>query len=189
MFPGIGYGGSCFPKDVQALYKSGKENGYEFRILDSVMNVNQHQKTALIPKIMEYYDGDIEGKNVALWGLSFKPDTDDIREAPSLYIIEELLKAGAKISAYDPEAMSNVQERLGDKIRFALSAYEACENADFLVIATEWAAFRNPNFKKISSLLLQNIIFDGRNLYDLNHMEEEGFDYISIGRRKVFARK
>lgn len=189
LFPGIGYGGSCFPKDVQALSKSGTENDYKFQILDAVMNVNQQQKLTLIPKILDYFGGDIKGKNIALWGLAFKPDTDDIREAPALYMIDELLKHGAKISAYDPEAMSNVQERLGDKIRFALNAYDACEHADFLVIATEWSVFRTPDFKRLSSLLIQPIIFDGRNLYDLEHMMEEGFDYISIGRNKVLARR
>lgn len=187
LFPGIGYGGSCFPKDVQALAKSGNEEGYNFKILDSVMEVNQAQKTALIPKIMEYYNGDIKGKKIALWGLAFKPDTDDIREAPALYLIDELLAAGATVSAYDPEAMSNVQERLGDKINFALNAYDACDNADFLVIATEWSVFRNPDFKKLGEKLKEKVIFDGRNLYDLAQVEKEGYDYISIGRNKVIA--
>jgi len=188
LFPGIGYGGSCFPKDVQALAKSGREEGYDFQILESVMNVNQDQKTILIPKILDYFGGDLKGKKVALWGLAFKPDTDDIREAPALYIIDELLKLGAKISAYDPEAMSNVQERVGNKIEFAMDAYDACDGADFLLIATEWSAFRHPNFKKVSERMNQKVIFDGRNLYDLEYMEKEGFDYISIGRRKVSAK-
>ncbi len=185
LFPGIGYGGSCFPKDVQALAKSGKEEGYEFQILESVMRVNQDQKTALIPKILEYYNGDIKGKKVALWGLAFKPDTDDIREAPALYLIEELLKLGANISAYDPEAMSNVQQKLGDKIEFSLDAYEACIDADFLLIATEWSAFRHPDMSRVKANLKDNVIFDGRNLYDLKMIEEEGFNYISIGRKTV----
>jgi len=188
LFPGIGYGGSCFPKDVQALAKSGKEEGYDFQILDSVMKVNQAQKTALIPKIKDYFEGNLKGKKVALWGLAFKPDTDDIREAPALYLIDELLAAGATVSAYDPEAMSNVQERLGNKIHFAMDAYDACNNSDFLVIATEWSAFRHPDFKKVSKKLKSKIIFDGRNLYDLNQMEKEGFDYISIGRNQVSAK-
>jgi UDPglucose 6-dehydrogenase len=188
LFPGIGYGGSCFPKDVQALAKSGAEVGYNFKILDSVMSVNQDQKTALMPKILEHYNGDIKGKKVALWGLAFKPDTDDIREAPALYLIDELLKAGASISAYDPEAMSNVQELVGDKIRFALSAYDACKGADFLLIATEWAVFRNPDFKKVKDGLNESVIFDGRNLYDLPMMQKENFTYISIGRNKVIAK-
>jgi len=185
LFPGIGYGGSCFPKDVQALAKSGKEEGYDFQILDAVMQVNQEQKTALMPKIMSHFKGDIKGKKVALWGLAFKPDTDDIREAPALYLIDELIANGASISAYDPEAMSNVQERLGDKIHFAMDAYHACEEADFLIIATEWSAFRHPNFKKVSEKLKNKIIFDGRNLYDLSMMNKEGFHYVSIGRNTV----
>jgi len=185
LFPGIGYGGSCFPKDVQALAKSGIEEGYEFKILESVMEVNQKQKTALIPKIKDYFNGDLKGKNIALWGLAFKPDTDDIREAPALYLIDELLAAGASVSAYDPEAMSNVQERLGDKIRFAMDAYDACNQADFLVIATEWSAFRHPDFEKLAKKLKHKLIFDGRNLYDLALMKKEGFNYISIGRNKV----
>jgi UDPglucose 6-dehydrogenase len=188
LFPGIGYGGSCFPKDVQALAKSGKEEGYDFQILESVMKVNQEQKTALIPKILDYFDGKIKGKKVALWGLAFKPDTDDIREAPALYLIDELLAAGATVSAYDQEAMSNVQERLGNKIHFAMDAYDACNNSDFLIIATEWSAFRHPDFKKVSKKLKEKVIFDGRNLYDLKQMEKEGFDYISIGRNKVLAK-
>jgi UDPglucose 6-dehydrogenase len=187
LFPGIGYGGSCFPKDVQALAKSGKEEGYDFQILDSVMRVNQEQKTALIPKIKDYYKDGIKGKKVALWGLAFKPDTDDIREAPALYLIDELLAAGAKVAAYDPEAMSNVQQRLGDKIHFAMDAYDACDGADFLIIATEWSAFRHPDFKKLAARLNQKVIFDGRNLYDLELMRGEGFDYISIGRNKVLV--
>ena len=188
LFPGIGYGGSCFPKDVQALAMSGAEVGYNFKILDSVMSVNKDQKTALMPKILEHYNEDIKGKKVALWGLAFKPDTDDIREAPALYLIDELLKAGASISAYDPEAMSNVQELVGNKIRFALSAYDACKGADFLLIATEWAVFRTPDFKKVKDGLNESVIFDGRNLYDLPMMEKENFTYISIGRNKVIAK-
>ncbi len=188
LFPGIGYGGSCFPKDVQALAKSGIEAGYEFEILDAVMKVNQQQKTALMPKILAHYNGDIRGKKVALWGLAFKPDTDDIREAPALYLIEELLAAGATISAYDPEAMSNVQELVGDRINFALSAYDACKNADFLLIATEWSVFRTPDFSKLKKQLNDLVIFDGRNLYDLPMMEKENFTYVSVGRDKVMAK-
>ncbi len=189
LFPGIGYGGSCFPKDVQALAKSGVEEGYEFQILKSVMEVNQVQKTALIPKILNYFNNSITGKKVALWGLAFKPDTDDIREAPALYLIEELLAAGASIAAYDPEAMTNVQHRIGDKISYAMDAYEACKDADFLEIATEWSAFRHPDFKKVSENLKEKVIFDGRNLYDRPFMEKEGFDYISIGRNRVEGKK
>jgi len=185
LFPGIGYGGSCFPKDVQALAKSGTEEGYHFQILDAVERINQTQKTALMPKILEYFNGDITNKKVALWGLAFKPDTDDIREAPALYLIDELLKAGATISAYDPEAMSNVQARIGDKINYAIDAYDACEQADLLVIATEWSVFRHPDFERVHAKLKGKVIFDGRNLYSLNSMKEHGFEYISIGRDKI----
>jgi len=185
LFPGIGYGGSCFPKDVQALAKSGKEEGYDFQILEAVMEVNQKQKTALVPKIMDHFNGNVKGKKIALWGLAFKPDTDDIREAPALYLIDELLAAGATISAYDPEAMSNVQEKLGNKIHFAMNGYHACEEADFLVIATEWSAFRHPDFKKLGETLKSKLIFDGRNLYDLAMMKKEGFHYVSIGRNII----
>lgn len=185
LFPGIGYGGSCFPKDVQALAKSGKEEGYNFEILDAVMEVNQKQKTALIPKIKSYYNNDLKGKKVALWGLAFKPDTDDIREAPALYLIDELIKEGADITAYDPEAMTNVRNKIGDKIEYALDAYEACLDADFLLIATEWGAFRQPDFEKVKSKLKSNVVFDGRNLYDLKLMESHGFSYFSIGRKSI----
>lgn len=187
LFPGIGYGGSCFPKDVQALAKSGIEENYEFQILKSVMEVNQTQKTALVPKIKDFFNGDLNGKKIALWGLAFKPDTDDIREAPALYLIDEFLAAGASVAAYDPEAMSNVQELIGDKISYAMDAYEACEDADMLVIATEWSAFRHPDFSKVSSKLKNKVIFDGRNLYDLELMRKEGFEYISIGRNAIVA--
>ncbi len=185
LFPGIGYGGSCFPKDVQALAKSGNEYGYHFGILESVMYINERQKTIIVPKIKDYFKGDLKGKKIALWGLAFKPDTDDIREAPALYIIDELLKEGAEITAFDPEAMSNVKELLGDKINFALSRDEATQGADALVIATEWQIFRTPNFDKLASQMNQKVIFDGRNLYDLDEMKECGFYYSSIGRDLV----
>lgn len=182
LFPGIGYGGSCFPKDVKALYKSGKDAGYEFKILDSVINVNKKQKTILIPKIQKYFKGDLKGKKIGIWGLAFKPETDDIREAPALDIIDELLKKGAEVTAFDPEAMKNVQRKLGDSISFASNMYEAIENADALVICTEWGVFRNPNFSTIKEKLADHVIFDGRNLYDLQEMQSEGFHYESIGR-------
>ncbi len=185
LFPGIGYGGSCFPKDVQALAKSGKEYGYDFGILNSVMEINEKQKTIIVPKIKDYFKGDLKGKKIGLWGLAFKPDTDDIREAPALYIIDELLKAGAIITAFDPEAMSNVKELLGDKINFALSRDEAIEGADALVIATEWQVFRNPDFDKLAAKMNQKVIFDGRNLYDVTEMKDLGFYYCSIGRSLV----
>jgi UDPglucose 6-dehydrogenase len=185
LFPGIGYGGSCFPKDVQALVKSSKEVNYEFKILDAVMEVNEKQKLHLLPKIKAYFNNDLAGKKIALWGLAFKPNTDDIREAPALYIIDELLKAGATVATFDPEAMDNVQQLLGDKITFVHSQYDALHNADALVIATEWSEFRTPDFNRISSLLKNKAIFDGRNLFDLTQIEELGFHYVSIGRRVV----
>ena len=185
LFPGIGYGGSCFPKDVQALAKSSSEADYDFKILNAVMDVNKTQKTVLVPKIKDYYNGDLKGKKFAVWGLAFKPDTDDIREAPSLYIIEALLEAGAEIHAYDPEAMENVQAVIGDKIKYASNEYETLENADALLIFTEWQIFRNPDFNKIEGLLKEKVIFDGRNLYDLSTMAELGFYYSSIGREEI----
>ena len=182
LFPGIGYGGSCFPKDVQALVKSAKEVGYTFSILDSVMEVNQKQKTVMVPKIKNYFKGDLKGKKIALWGLAFKPNTDDIREAPALYNIDELTKLGAEIVAYDPEAMDNVKALIGEKIKYASNQYDAVKNADALLIATEWSVFRNPDFEKISELMNDNVIFDGRNLFEVSHMNEVGFTYFSIGR-------
>jgi UDPglucose 6-dehydrogenase len=182
LFPGIGYGGSCFPKDVKALHKSGKDTNYEFQILDSVIQVNQKQKTALIPKMKRFFKEDLKGKKIGLWGLAFKPETDDIREAPSLYIIDELLALGAEITAFDPEAMENVQRRLGNKIALAEGMYEAIEDADALVICTEWGVFRNPNFKRIKEKMKDAVIFDGRNLYDTQEIRSEGFHYESIGR-------
>ncbi len=182
LFPGIGYGGSCFPKDVKALHKSGKDYEYDFKILDSVIDVNQRQKTILVPRIKAHFDGNLSGKKIAVWGLAFKPETDDIREAPSLYIIDELLEGGAEITAFDPEAMPNVQRKLGDKITFANNMYETLENADALVICTEWSIFRNPNLEKIKGLMSAPVIFDGRNLYDISEMNKEGFVYSSIGR-------
>lgn len=185
LFPGIGYGGSCFPKDVQALYKSGKGAGFDFQILDSVMKVNDSQKTILFPSIKEYFNGNLKGVRVAMWGLSFKPDTDDIREAPSLYMIEKLTDAGAEVIAFDPEAMSNVRDRLGHRIEFANNQYDALNNADCLVICTEWSAFRNPDFDRVAEALNNKVIFDGRNLYDNDKLEEAGFFYKSIGRETV----
>lgn len=182
LFPGIGYGGSCFPKDVQALVKSGKENNFSFQILDAVIKVNEEQKTVLIPKIKNYFRGDLKAKKIAIWGLAFKPDTDDIREAPALYIIDELLSLGAEIVTYDPEAIENVKGIIGDKITYSKDEYSALENADALVICTEWGIFRNPDFDKIISLLKDRVIFDGRNLFDVNEMNERGFYYSSIGR-------
>jgi len=187
LFPGIGYGGSCFPKDVQALAKSGQDAGYHFRIIDSVMRVNERQKTTLVDKIKAHYGNDLRGRRFALWGLAFKPDTDDIREAPALYIINDLLQAGAAVTAFDPEAMDNVRKVVGDKIGFAADEYAALENADALIIATEWALFRNPELGRVEQLLKEKTIFDGRNLYDLDEMKEKGFHYVSVGRQPVNA--
>jgi UDPglucose 6-dehydrogenase len=185
LFSGIGYGGSCFPKDVQALAKSAEEHKYDFKILNSVMSVNTIQKTVLVEKVKKYFNGDLKGKKFALWGLAFKPETDDIREAPSLYIIEDLINAGATITAFDPEAMKNVKNLIGDKIDYADDQYEALKGADALLIVTEWSVFRNPEFDQIDALLKSKVIFDGRNLYDLNKMEECGYYYNSIGRKLI----
>jgi UDPglucose 6-dehydrogenase len=187
LFPGIGYGGSCFPKDVQALALSSKEYSYDFKILDAVMEVNQTQKLKIVEKMIKYYNGDLSGKKFALWGLAFKPETDDIREAPALYIIDELTKAGAEVVAYDPEAMENVKKMKGDVLSFAENPYEALENADALIIATEWQLFRNPDFDLIGKSLKAKVIFDGRNLYDLHKMIDLGFYYNSIGRAVIKA--
>lgn len=185
LFPGIGYGGSCFPKDVQALAKSAAEVNYDFKILGSVMSINEKQKTIILPKIKHYFKNNLKGKKIALWGLSFKPDTDDIREAPALYIIEELLKEGASVTAYDPEAMGNVKKLIGDKISYAKDEYEALQGADALLIATEWSLFRTPDFDQVASLLKNKVIFDGRNLYGIQQMKELGFYYASIGREII----
>lgn len=185
LFPGIGYGGSCFPKDVQALAKSAEEVKYDFRILKSVMDVNEQQKVYIVPKIKAYFNNDLSGKHFALWGLAFKPNTDDIREAPALYIINELLEAGATVSAYDPEAMNNVKALYGDKIAFAKSQYGALANADALIIATEWNEFRTPDFDVVSSMLKNKVVFDGRNLFELDQMKDLGYYYNSVGRAVV----
>jgi UDPglucose 6-dehydrogenase len=185
LFPGIGYGGSCFPKDVQALAKSSSEVNYEFKILEAVMEVNEKQKLHLLPKIEAYFKNNLKGKKIALWGLAFKPNTDDIREAPALYIVDALLAAGATVTAFDPEAMPNVKSVVGDKITYVENQYDALKDADALVIATEWSEFRTPDFAKIVSSLKNKAIFDGRNLFDLAQMETLGFHYESIGRRKI----
>lgn len=182
LFPGIGYGGSCFPKDVKALHKSGKDSEYEFKILDAVINVNAKQKLALLPKMESYFNNDLAGKKIAVWGLAFKPETDDIREAPSLEMIAALLEHKCTITAFDPEAMSNVKDKLGDKIKFTENMYDALEDADALLICTEWSIFRTPNFEKLKTLMKGNVIFDGRNLYDVEDVVNEGFKYYSIGR-------
>ena len=182
LFPGIGYGGSCFPKDVKALHKSGKDAQHHFAILDSIIEVNEKQKTILFPKMEQHFDGNLKGKKIALWGLAFKPNTDDIREAPALYMIEKLLQAGASITAFDPEAMDNVKAKLGDSIAYASSMMDAAQDADALLICTEWHAFRNPDFEKLKRALKGNVIFDGRNIYNPKEMDSLGFNYYSIGR-------
>ncbi len=182
LFPGIGYGGSCFPKDVQALVRSSNDVKYDFQILNAVMDVNEKQKLHLIPKIKTYFKGNLAGKHFALWGLAFKPNTDDIREAPALYIIDALVAAGATVTAFDPEAMSNVKKVIGDKIKYAESQYDALEGADALIIATEWNEFRTPDFLRIVKNLKSKAIFDGRNLFDTAAIKELGFYYESIGR-------
>ena len=185
LFPGIGYGGSCFPKDVQALVKSGREENFEFEILNAVMAVNESQKTILMPKIKNFFRGNLNGKKIALWGLAFKPDTDDIREAPALYMIDALLKEGAEITAYDPEAMPNVKRLMGDEIKYATNEYDALHQADALIICTEWGVFRNPDFEKVKSSMNDAVIFDGRNLFDIEEMTQLGFYYNSIGRKTI----
>jgi UDPglucose 6-dehydrogenase len=185
LFPGIGYGGSCFPKDVQALSKSANEVNYDFNLLNAVMHVNETQKTIIIPKVKRYFNNDLKGKHFALWGLAFKPDTDDIREAPALYLIDDLLAAGATVTAFDPEGMANVKQLLGNKINFADNQYDALKNADALIIATEWSVFRTPDFEQVTSQLKNKVIFDGRNVYGNDQMKQLGYHYESIGRDVV----
>ncbi|MBT4337753.1 MAG: UDP-glucose/GDP-mannose dehydrogenase family protein [Bacteroidetes bacterium] len=186
LYSGIGYGGSCFPKDVQALSKTANEYGYNLDILHAVMSINDKQKTILIPRMKEHFGGSLKGRKIAMWGLAFKANTDDIREAPSLYIIDELLKEGAEVHAYDPEAMPNIKKVIGDKITYGNFQYDVLEGADCLLIVTEWQAFRNPNFSKIALNLKEKVIFDGRNLYEHEELAELGFTYFSIGRNKAF---
>ncbi len=182
LFPGIGYGGSCFPKDVKALQKAGKDKNYDFKILNSVIEVNEKQKTILLPKIEDYFNGDLANKKLAIWGLAFKPETDDIREAPAIYLMKELLNKGASLSVFDPEAMLNIKKQFGDSLSYCDSMYEALDGAEALVICTEWSIFRTPDFNKVKELLENPIIFDGRNLYDVEEVKNEGINYVSIGR-------
>jgi UDPglucose 6-dehydrogenase len=182
LFPGIGYGGSCFPKDVQALVKSAGEVAYDFSILHAVMDVNTRQKKHLIPKISRYFRNELKGRHFAMWGLAFKPNTDDIREAPALYMIEELLNAGATVTAFDPEAMPNVRSILGESIMYSDNMYDALDQADALIIATEWNEFRTPDFLRIVKSLKNKAIFDGRNLFDVSAIRGLGFHYDSVGR-------
>ncbi len=185
LFPGIGYGGSCFPKDVQALAKSAEDTSYNFRILKAVMEVNQYQKTKLLTRIREHFKNDLKGKVIAVWGLAFKPHTDDIREAPALYNIEGLLKDGAVVRAHDPEATENVRKIFGDRIQYCETPYAAAQGADAIFIATEWPEFRTPDFERLASVVKNKVIFDGRNVYELDVMREHGFQYYSIGREVV----
>lgn len=187
LFPGIGYGGSCFPKDVQALEKSARDSGYDFDILKSVMRVNDKQKFRLMPSIKKHFNNNLKGKTFAIWGLAFKPQTDDIREAPALDNIKALLAEGVIVKVHDPEAMSNVKKVFGDSIEFCESPYDATQNADALFIATEWSQFRTPDFEKLSQMMKQKLIFDGRNLYDLDNMKDNGFTYYSIGRKTIYG--
>ena len=185
LFPGIGYGGSCFPKDVKALVKSGEDLNFQFEILSAVMKVNNEQKIILLPKIKNYFRGDLSGKKIAVWGLAFKPDTDDIREAPALIMIAALLNLGAKISAFDPEAMQNVKNSLGEKIEYATDEYTALNGADALLICTEWGIFRNPDFTRMKYLMKDAVLFDGRNLFEIEEMNDRGFYYCSVGRKII----
>ncbi len=185
LFPGVGYGGSCFPKDVQALAKSARDNKYDFKILESVMAVNDNQKTIMVEKMKSYYRDGLKGKKIAVWGLAFKPETDDIREAPALYIIRELLKEGAQVSVFDPEAMNHVRNVMGDKVVFGNNQYDILHDADALMIVTEWSVFRTPDFEKMGGLMKSKVIFDGRNLYDLQKMIDCGYYYNSIGRKVI----
>ncbi len=185
LFPGVGYGGSCFPKDVQALHKTAKEYNYDFRIIDSVMKVNYDQRLILAKKIKEYFNNDLKDKKIAVWGLAFKPNTDDIREAPALYIIDELVAAGATVTAFDPEAMDNVRQVMGDKVALTFGHYDALHGADALAIITEWSLFRTPDFNKMAQLMKSKVIFDGRNLYGVDTLAEAGWYYNSIGRPTV----
>ena len=182
LFPGIGYGGSCFPKDVQALVQSAAEVDYSFNILKAVMDVNERQKTYLLPRIKEYFNNDLKNKKITVWGLAFKPNTDDTREAPALAMIDELLREGASISAFDPEAMPNVKKKLGDRITFMSTQYDAIKDCDALIIATEWNEFRTPDFDRMFALMKHKVIFDGRNVYEPGRMKDLGFHYESIGR-------
>jgi UDPglucose 6-dehydrogenase len=183
LYAGLGYGGSCFPKDVKAIQKIAMDNDYDFKLVNSVLQVNQLQREKFFNKIKSNID--LKGKKIALWGLSFKPNTDDIREAPALYIIEKLIESGAIVSAYDPEGMPNVKKQLGDAIHYCQNMYDALDGADALVIVTEWTVFRTPDFPKMKSLMTGNVIFDGRNLFDLEEMKEQGYKYFSIGRQTI----
>lgn len=188
LFAGVGYGGSCFPKDVSALYKTSKSYGYHFDILESVMDVNQRQKSIMAEKVASYYGEDLTGLTFAVWGLAFKPNTDDIREAPALTIIPELTAKGAKVKAYDPEAMEQIRKYTDLDVELMDGQYDPLEGADALLIVTEWNEFRTPDLDRIKSLMKAPVVFDGRNIYDLENMEQNGFYYASMGRKTVGMR-
>jgi UDPglucose 6-dehydrogenase len=181
LYSGIGYGGSCFPKDVKALIKTGEENNYNLRIIKAVEDVNEDQKSILFDKLSKYFDGKLSGLNIALWGLSFKPQTDDMREAPALVLIDKLIKAGCKVKAYDPASMEEAQRRIGEIIEYAKDPLDALLDADALLLVTEWIEFRFPNYKVMQKLMSRHVIFDGRNIYDPQEVKEAGFDYFCIG--------
>ncbi len=181
IYPGIGYGGSCFPKDVKALIKTAQQNNYSLRVLKAVEEVNDDQKSVLFSKVIKYFGGNLAGKTIAMWGLSFKPETDDMREAPALVLIEKFTKAGCKVKAYDPEAMKETRRKIGDIVIYANDPYEAIEGADCLLLVTEWKEFRVPDYAKMKELLKNHVIFDGRNIYDRNEIEAAGFTYFGIG--------
>ena len=182
LYPGIGYGGSCFPKDVKALIKTAEQNGYTMRVLTAVEEVNENQKSVLFEKLMKQFNGDLQGKTVALWGLAFKPETDDMREAPALVLIDKLLKAGCKVRAYDPAAVQECKRRIGDTIYYACDMYDAVLDADVLMLVTEWKEFRLPSWAVIKKTMSRQIVLDGRNIYDKKEMEELGFIYHCIGK-------
>jgi len=185
LFPGIGYGGSCFPKDVKALYKTGKDHNYDFKLLESVINVNEKQRRSLIPKVLRQFDNNLQGKKIAMWGLAFKPETDDIREAPALYMIQDLLDAGADLHVFDPEAMDNIRNKFGDQLSYSKNMYEVVNDADALIVSTEWNVFRSPDLNKVKELMKNPVVFDGRNVYQSDEMAQNGFTYYSVGRKAV----
>lgn len=182
LYPGCGYGGSCFPKDVKALIHIGKENGYDMQVIEAVESVNENQKAVLVEKLRKYYGGELKGKTIALWGLSFKPETDDMREAPALVVIEKLLAEGCKVQAFDPIAVSECKRRIGETITYSSDMYGATQNADALLVVTEWKEFRMPNWETILKGMKKPVIFDGRNIYDPNELENNGFEYFCIGK-------
>ncbi len=185
LFPGIGYGGSCFPKDVKALYKTGKDHNYDFKLLESVINVNEKQRRSLIPKVLRQFDNNLQGKKIAMWGLAFKPETDDIREAPALYMIQDLLDAGADLHVFDPEAMDNIRNKFGDQLSYGKNMYEVVNDANALIVSTEWNVFRSPDLNKVKELMKNPVVFDGRNVYQSDEMAQNGFTYYSVGRKAV----